>query len=155
MGKKWELARALQVGESYTDGQGFINQRHSRRMEGAESATEAAFVDGPNLVEQNDGIRLEATFRRFDKHLGRVEFRVVFGRDRRDDREIAESVADVVLNDDCGAGLGDLYPFGRIKADNIHVAPFRDYRRASRCHTSSASGSHSAASSRSRWARLM
>lgn len=32
------------------------------------------------------------------------------------------------------AGLRDFYSFSRIKADNVDLAPVRDYRRASRCH---------------------
>jgi len=135
-----DLAKLLEFSESYADGQGLVDQRHGRWMERTESATQAPLVDRPNLVQQDDRIRVEAALRGLHEDLGRVEFGVVLGRDRRNDGEVAESVADIVLDDERRPRLSDLAALRRVESDQVDVASLRNYRRAARRHTSSAQG---------------
>lgn len=69
--------------EAHADRQCTFDVAHSLGGDAAESAHEALAVDGPDLVQEHDGIALEATFRRLDENFRRIEFRVEPGRDGR------------------------------------------------------------------------
>jgi hypothetical protein len=54
---------ASELGEANADSESLVHERHGGHVKRTEAPSEPALVDGADLVEEDDGVGLEATLR--------------------------------------------------------------------------------------------
>src|SRR5438552_6132532 len=140
----------LQVDQPKAEHQSAIDQAHRRRHQAACTAHEAPPINGADLVEENDGVRVEPALRCPHQHFGWIEFFIELGGDRRDDGDRARAVRYIVLKNQRWARFSDLGTQREIKGDEVHFAAKGASYLLLRRHASSSSENQSATSCRSR-----
>src|SRR3989442_5696444 len=143
----------LQLDQPKAEDQSAIDQAHRLRHQAANAAHEAPPIDRADLVEENDGVRVEPALRCPHQHFGGIEFFIELGGDRGDDGDRARAVRDIVLKNQRWARLSDLGTQRGIKGDEVHFAAKGSRYLLLRRHASSSSENQSATSCRSRSAR--
>src|SRR5581483_9038594 len=144
-----------QLDETQTQHSGTVHELHRFRAELPEAPDEPLLVDGPDLIEEDDRIDLEAALRGRHGNLRGVQPALELRRDGSDDGDGAETVGDIVLQNYRWARLLDLRAQRRIEVDEVYLASPRDRYLLLCCHASSSRANHSPASRRSRSARRM
>jgi hypothetical protein len=110
-------------------------------------------VNGTNLVEKRNRCSGKPSFGRSDAYFCRVEGFLKLGGNGRDDGNRAVAVGNVILKDERRPGSLNFRAYGRIKRDEVDLAPSGGGYASSSFHTSSSRGNHSSVSWRSRSAR--
>jgi hypothetical protein len=98
------LARGLEGRKAQADANGVVELSEGLGIDLAQALDETAAVYGPDLAEYGYRSRRQScSFSGCDKDVNRVQGKANGGSDGRDNRRLAETIRDIVLDDHGGS----------------------------------------------------
>lgn len=112
------------IAEAETDGQRAVHGAHRARVQTAHALAQTGFVDGADLLEQDDAVAVEPHAAPLQGNVGgQLRLAGLAGDGRRDDRG-AMAVAGVVLDDQHRAHPALLAADHRAQVGKIDISSF-------------------------------